>query len=703
MDYLLDTGRIGLDISRSNPNVLMAWVETGYHPNERNEKKDFENMKKLGSGFYRTENGGKSWKYVSRMNNRPFYYSQVRIDPNDDKRIYAIATQYNVSEDGGKTWVQKSPYANPRTIDIHVDYHAMWINPNDSNIYYIGNDGGASISFDKGKNHRFFDNIAVAQFYAIGVDMRDPYYVYGGLQDNGSWAGVSNSRNSYGILTDHWYKVGGGDGFFTKVDPTDWTTLYVESQGGSLSRMNVKTRQSTRIVPQNEVLERVNVDGRNRRVNKYRYNWSAPVEMSPHNPRTLYFGANHLFRSVNRGDSWEVISPDLSTNDPNKKDQFDTGGLTNDFTGAETNTTIVTISESPITPGLIWVGTDDGNLQITKNGGVNWEEIGKNITDDLPDGAWVSRVTASNFDEGTAYATFDEHRRGNFDAYVYKTTDYGQSWTNITNNLPDGGSTYVIKEDRKNKNLLFVGTEMGFYISLSGGQNWQRFMNGLPTVAVHDMEIHPRDNDIILGTHGRGIWILDDISTLQQLNSDALSNKATAFENRHATKWLTINKDQGEGWVGSDFYRGENPKGGARIGFYVGNATDVEIEISDITGNLTTVKKVKANQGINVYNWDLRFDMPKLTDNEEKLKAIAMDNGLDFSERGEAGTKLQESLAKRGISFNMRSLFRGRRGGGQIPGPIAGAGDYRIKLTVGGDVYNSKITVREDPLTTEGK
>ncbi|MFC1564003.1 WD40/YVTN/BNR-like repeat-containing protein [candidate division KSB1 bacterium] len=687
------TGRIGLSIYKKNPKIIMAWVE-----NKRVTGRNSRDMNIPGSGIYRSENGGKSWELLNRLTDRPFYYSQIRIDPNDDRKVYAIATEYRYSEDGGRNFKMISGYGRGDTpkLDLHVDYHAMWIDPNNSDRFYIGNDGGASVTFDGGKTFRFFDNINVAQFYAIGVDMRDPYYVYGGLQDNGSWAGISNSRNSYGILTDHWFKFGGGDGFFAQIDPNDWRTVYGESQGGNIFRFDPVTRTSARIAPNNP-----RNDPDNRRATLYRFNWSAPILISPHNSRTVYFGGNVLFRSVDRGDNWEVVSPDLTTNDPDKKEQWDTGGLTSDYTGAEAHCTIITIAESPVTPGLIWVGTDDGNIQLSRNGGGDWENVRHNLSG-VPDHTWVSRVEASHFDEGTAYVTFDNHRNGDFSTWVYKTADFGRTWENITNNLPEGNSAYVIREDHINKNLLFAGTEFGLFMSRNGGRTWQKFMNNFPTVAVHDIVIHPRDNDLIAGTHGRGIFILDDITPLQQLNDDSMTRPQFLLESGTATRWLTVNKDQGEGWVGSDFYRGENPETVAKVVFYIKEEpSDIpKLEICDITGMLSKkVELTEAHAGINIYKWDMNFDPFEFTTEEQELYNRIGNLRGDFEQTMAIGEQLQNMLKKRGLDVELFSLLGfGRRGGGQRTGPPAQPGEYLVKLKVNGELLKGILKIRQDPL-----
>ena len=381
-----DTGKIGLAICRTKPNVLMAFVEHGFQPRENlpdgKENPEYKDMSKLGTGIYRSQDGGATWQYMNRYNNRPFYYSHIYLNPIDDRIVYVVTGGYLISYDGGKTLERQNT-------GIHGDYHALWSDPTNKNRYYIGNDGGAALTHDHGKNYLFYDNLPLSQFYAIGADMRDPYYVYGGLQDNGSWGGPSNSRDSAGILTDHWFRIGGGDGFHTPADPHDWRVVYAESQQGSIRRINIETRDGDSIRPNRdnivnydtyvtkEILDLQEKAGWGKD-NPFRFNWSSPIIISHHRPNMVYFGGNFLFRTTDRGESWEIISPDLSTQDPVKIDRK-TGGLTADVTGAENHCSIITISESPFTPELIWVGTDDGNVQVTRNGGRSWANVRANI------------------------------------------------------------------------------------------------------------------------------------------------------------------------------------------------------------------------------------------------------------------------------------------------------------------------------------
>ncbi len=690
-----ETGKIGLAICRSKPNVLMAFVEHGFQPGENledgTENPDYKDMTKLGTGIYRSEDAGATWQYMNRYNNRPFYYSHIYLNPVDDKIVYVVAGSYHISYDGGKTLERQNT-------GIHGDYHALWSDPTNKNRYYIGNDGGSALTHDHGKNYIFFDNLPNSQFYAVGADMRDPYYVYGGLQDNGSWGGPSMSRERAGILTDHWFSIGGGDGFYCAVDPSDWRTVYGESQQGSIFRINVETRESKYIQPRKESI--VNYDdyvteemlktqeeagwGKN---NPFRFNWNSPIVISPHDPSTVFFGGNFMFKTTDRGESWEIISPDLSTNDPVKIDRK-TGGLTADVTGAENHCSIVTISESPLNTGIIWAGTDDGNVQLTMDGGNNWANMRPNFKG-VPEGIWVSRVEASHYDDGTCYVTFDGHRSDNFMPWVFKTSDFGKTWTSIRSNLPDGQVAYVIREDHKNKNLLFLGTEFGLFISTNGGKTWDRFMNNLPTVAVHDLMIHPLHNDVIIGTHGRGIWICDDITPLQNMNKEIEAAEAYLFDQGIATQWRSISRG---GSRGQFLFQGENPPRGAAISYFLGaDVKEAKLTISDWKGEQTISVELKDQTGINKYLWPFQFNPPELSE-EEKVLFEKFLKATEWEERREINDQLRESLEKRGQKFagiNWREKKLNN-----IP---AEPGTYKVKLTVNGISLTKSLTVRSDP------
>jgi photosystem II stability/assembly factor-like uncharacterized protein len=820
-----EVGRIGLAIARSNPKVIEAVVEHGFQPSAGGGQRgggmggapggapgggggapapaqpnpDYADMTKLGTGVYRTEDGGATWKFMSRNNNRPFYYSHIYINPSDDKLIYFLTTSLSYSEDGGKTWKQMT--------GLHPDFHAMWLDPTNRNRFYVGQDGGASITYDHGKTWVYYDNLCFSQFYAVSTDMRDPYWVYGGLQDNGTWGGPSMSREG-AILTDFWFNFTGGDGFHTQNDPTDWRIVYSESQGGSAQRTNVETRESKSIRPgpQNVVnyadfyppapaapapapgalpsgrageapakpavppakpsaaapagggqrgqaaalpSGRTGVTPAGQQTgggqfggmgggarSTFRFNWSTPIYLSPHNPSIVYMGGQHLFRSENRGDTWMIISPDLTTNDKTKfgvnsgGTDKPTGGITSDVTGAETHCTIISISESPKRPGLIWVGTDDGNVQITRNGGVAWTNVRPNFPADLPKGIWCSRVEASHFDEGTAYATFDGHRSDNFKPFVYKTTDYGKTWTAIAVGIPDTHPVYVIREDFRNKNLLFLGTEFGAFFSINAGKTWTSLQLNLPTVAVHDLLIHPRDNDLIAATHGRGFWIMDDISALQGATDAALASDAFLFESaRPVTRWLRIQR--GGYGRGNLFFQGENPPQGALIHYYVKDKLNgpLTIEISDVTGlNKTIFSFDNPKTGINRLVWDMRFDprpeqvqsaisaikqviqtaasRAELSDEQkaavqDALKQIDASGG-NYRRVTEIQRNIQQQLGLGGGFMGGGGGgggFGGQRGG--FGGGTAEPGVYAVKMTANGKTTTGKITIRLDPIQNQ--
>ena len=676
-----ETGRIGLAISRQNPSIVMAFVEA----------EQTNDLARPGSGVYRSENAGASWTYVNTYNNRPFYYSQIRINPLDHQRVYLLTTRFMVSMDGGKTFQNGS-----EDEEIHGDFHAMWLDPNDVDRYYIGADKGASLTHDHGRAFTFFDNIAIAQYYRIGVDMRDPYYVYGGLQDNGTFAGPSFSRDARGILNDDAWKVHWGDGQDIQIDPNDWRRVYTEAEGGSFRRYDAETRQSTNARPSpTNIINYAEVLGPNASgTDMFRFNWSAPLVMSPHDPETIFLGGNHLFRTSDRGDSWMIISPDLTTNDSSKT-RIQHGGLTREGSGAETHSSITSVSQSPIMEGVIWVGTDDGNVQVTRDGGRRWTNVRAAVRG-VPARIWVGRVEASHFDPATAYVTFDGHRSDIFTPWIFKTTDYGRSWTNIGAGLPDGQVVHVVREDLKNPNLLFAGTEFAVFASLDGGRRWTRFMNGMPTVASQDLVIHPRDNDLVAGTHGRGIWIADDITPLQQLTPEILAAPAHLFEQRVATIWEDRSRG---GQRGHFWFAGENPpsvmpsgaslprasvRNTALIAYYLRSAPTAEptLEISDSEGR-THRTTLPGRAGIHRYRWDLRF---------APATPAAAPAGAGRGAGGGAGAPGAGGRGGRGGGGG------GRGGGAAQSAPMAGPGTYRVTLTVDGQQHRGTLVIRADPV-----
>lgn len=715
-----DLGRIGLAIYRKNPQILMAIVEHGYQP--RRGTPEYEDMSKLGSGVYRSEDGGESWTYVNRYNNRPFYYSHIYINPQDDRLVYAMGTRAMVSEDGGRTFRQGMP-------GIAGDFHVMWLDPGCKDRFYIGNDKGISLTHDHGQHFNFFDNFAIGQVYEISVDMRDPYYVYIGLQDNGVWGGPSNSRDYNGILNDHWFKFHSGDGFYTAADPTDWTTVYTERQNGRLFRNHALFRQlSKEITPSREnTLNWDAVIPKEKDPSRpvVRRNWNTPFILSHHNPRTIYYGANFLFKSVDRGEHWSVISPDLSTNDP-EKTLRESGGLTRDVTGAETHCTITTLCESPLIHGLIWAGTDDGNIQLTRDDGRTWTNV-RPFIKGVPKGIWVSRVEASHFDPGTCYVAFDGHRSDDFRPYLFKTSDFGKTWEDISGNIPSGHCIHVVREDLKNRNLLFVGTEFAVFVSIDGGVHWTRLMNGMPTVSVHDLVIHPRDGDLVAGTHGRSVWILDDITPLQQLTPEILQKEAHLFRSPVATKWEAINRGATRG---HQLFIGRNPlsmsqvppdnspsriANFATINYYLKQKPKSHpyLEISDLEQTMKRVIELEDSPGIHRCRWDMRFEPTEaqkkrfLERMEEVFRLLrqrvdkARRKRLEelYREFKKAQTPEEWNAVREKLIQEFRDLAR-RRGffGSSLEGPEGPPGLYRLTMTVNGRTYREFLTIRDDPM-----
>ena len=601
-------GRIGLSVARSDPKTVYAVIENA---NARDPKvTPEERRKRLAEGFgdgsigdelYRSDDAGATWRKVAPPapeptanaagrgaaaagqgrggrggwtgGNPPYYYGQIRVDPNDKEHVYLLSVGVTHTTDGGKTW--SSPFG------FGGDNHAMWINPADSNHLILGHDHGMGVSFDAGRSWLSPDNKPLAQFYAIGYDMERPYRVYGGMQDNGSSRGPSTMEGGGPIPFEAWYRVGGGDGFYNVVDPTDSRWLYNESQFGNIQRMDQETGQ-----------------GRSIRYSRpegqegLRWNWMSPILLSPHNPEVLYHGANVLLRSTNRGDTWTEISPDLTKNLPERRNG----------TGNIQYATITTIDESPVIPGVLWAGTDDGNVQVTRDGGKNWT----NVTGKIPGhpGYWVSRVIASHHDPATAYVTVTGYRRDDFKPLVWKTTDYGATWTSIAANLPDEAIN-VIREDQENPDLLFVGTDFGVHATLDGGKAWHRMKNGLTTNPVHDLAIHPREDELIVGTHGRGIYI-GDISGLQALTPAVLASNAHLVPIVPTVQYVAGLRPV----TASLNYEGQSRLPGVHINYYLKDAAaDVKVRVYD-GARVIAETSAPGGAGLNTVRWTMQSARP---------------------------------------------------------------------------------------------
>ena len=526
-----DLGRIGLGISRSNPDIVYAMVEA---------KK---------SALLRSEDGGRTWKTVDDrydVDPRPFYFGDVRVDPALPDRVYALDFDVRVSTDGGRHF--------EKLIDggvIHGDFHALWIDPHDPDHLIVGGDGGLGISHDRGKTARFVSNLPVGQFYHVAVDMQQPYNVYGGLQDNGSWRGPSAVWQGGGIRNHHWLVVGDGDGFETLPDLGDPRFVYSLTQGGNLGRYEMPTGQIRDIKPPPPTSPPT----------RLRFNWNAGLATDPFHPGTLYLGSQFLHKSTDRGETWTLISPDLTTDNPEWQKQDESGGLTPDVTNAENFTTILTIAPSPLQDGVLWVGTDDGRVHVTRDGGKSWTSVEKNVTG-VPANTWVPAICPSKHDPAAAFAVFDNHRRSDWTPYVYRTDDWGKTWKRLAGGNAVRGYALSIEQDPVDRDLLFLGTELGLWVSFDAGAHWLPWRHGVPTVSVMDLAVHPRDHDLVIATHGRALFVLDDIRPLREMNDKVLAEPLHLFAIADAQQHAVRPEDSGFA-LGFTEYRGENRPYGA--------------------------------------------------------------------------------------------------------------------------------------------
>ena len=572
-------GRLALAVSESKPNVVYCNIEA--------EK---------GRGLYRSNDAGVSWTKLDASAYvvwRPFYFANLTVDPRNENKIFKPDLMLLLSTDGGKTF-------NDVSTSVHGDFHVIWIDPKNPNIVISGDDGGLWRSEDGGNRWKHFMNLPVSQFYHVSLDNSDPYHVYGGLQDNSSWVGDSSYPG--GVTNSRWENMYGGDGFWMFEDTSDPNYVYAEAQGGSIGRVNRYTHERRGIKPLPNYGEK-----------KLRFNWNTPIHMSPNEKGTIYIGAQYLFRSRDHGQSWDRISPDLTTNDPEKQKQEESGGVTVDNSSAEMYTTIYSISESPKNGQIIWVGTDDGNVQITRDGGKTWTNVVGNISG-LGKNSWVSTIEASRFDEATAYATFDRHWYGDLKPYVFKTSDYGVTWTALpTEENGVRGFAHVIKEDTVNHNVLFLGTEFGLWISVDGGQRWAQYKGSdFPAVAVDDIAVHPRESDLVLATHGRGIWIIDDISPLRSLTPDVMAKEAVLIPGRPVIQYFNAFG----GWSdGNETFSGRPRPAVAQITYYQKSRHifgDLKIEILDADGKLIDTIPASTHRGLNRVSWFMHLKAPEV-------------------------------------------------------------------------------------------
>jgi photosystem II stability/assembly factor-like uncharacterized protein len=670
-----EIGRCAVDVYRRNPNIVYALIENAH------------------GGVFRSEDKGLTWTKASDTNPRPSYYSQIRIDPNNDHRIWVLGAPLYYSDDGGRT------FREDRWQKIHSDFHAFWINPANSDHMIAGSDGGINITYDGGRTWEYDNNVPLGQFYEISFDMQKPYHVCGGLQDNYSWCGPSANLKTSGITNDDWYNIGGGDGFDTKIDPTEPEIVYTESQDGNLLRRDLRTGEARSLRPLED----------NDKVPRYRFQWNSPVVLSSHDPKTLYYGGNFLFKSRDRGDSWERISPDLTTGvDRNKLlilGKLPDKDMLSRHDGVQNFPCATTVAESPVKDGVLWVGTDDGNLQVTRDDGKTWTNVVSNVPG-LRKGAYVAKVEPSYREEGTAYVAFDNHRSDDFSVYLYVTGDFGKSWKAISKGIPESaGTVHVVREDPANPNLLFAGTEFGLFVSFDRGASWQSVKNGLPPVPVFDIQIHPREHDLIVGTHGRSIWIMDDITPLEKISDSVISADLDMFEPRPAVEYRVANM---KGFTGQQEFIAPNPPYGVIVNYYLkakpDGGTPLRITIADKAGKKIRELNGPAEAGVNRVNWDLRYDAPVRPQGPggpgRRGSSAAQTGGVNPSEVApvEGGTAEAGGAAGQGGGPGQGG---GGGGGGFFGGggrgPLVDPGEYAVSISEGGKTVSKPATVEQDP------
>jgi photosystem II stability/assembly factor-like uncharacterized protein len=645
-----ELGRIGIAIAKNKTNIIYALIES---------KKN---------ALYKSEDGGFKWKKINDkrgIGNRPFYYSDIEVDPENENRVYSIFTYVNVSQDGGKNFSQLMP-AYGVDNGVHPDHHAWWIHPEDGSFMIDGNDGGLNITRDGGKTWRFVGNIPVAQFYHISVDNEFPYNVYGGMQDNGSWRGPSYVWKTQGIRNSYWQEIAFGDGFDVVPDLDDSRYGYAMSQQGYVSRYDWITGNNY-IVRPTHVDPKINL----------RFNWNAAIGQDPFDNSTVYFGSQFVHKSTDKGLTWNTISPDLTTNDPEKQKQSESGGLTLDATGAENHCTLLVIEPSSIEKDMLWVASDDGRVHFTTDGGINWTDVSKNIKG-LPKGSWITQIKASNKNKGEALLVANDYRRFNYTPYAFRTKNYGKNWERIVDENDVKNFTYSIVEDPVNSNLLFLGTDDGLYISLDAGKKWEKFESKIfPTVPVKDLIIHPRENDLIIGTFGRAAWVLDDIRPLRKIASsvEIINDKSiTLFE--PPTAYLASYQQPTGSRFGADaLYQGENRKSGAMISYYFNpKKNDIKENKSDVE---KTKKTKKDSLVLNIYNGD------KLIRTLKKVPPTKKGIFRWYWNMDEKG--------KSRPSRNLRSSKREPSGVKVIPG------EYKLVLSYKNEKSEEKISVKSDP------
>ena len=662
-------GRIGIAVAPSNSKIVYALIEA---------KKN---------GLYKSENGGIKWSLVNDkssgrgsdgIGNRPFYYSEIAVDPINENRLYTIFTYINVSEDGGKSFNQLMP-AYGTSVGVHPDHHAWWIHPTNPNFMIDGNDGGLNITHDRGKTWRFVENLPVGQFYHINVDNDFPYNIYGGLQDNGSWAGPAYVLKDQGIRNSYWQEIQFGDGFDVVPDPKDSRFGYSMSQQGYVTRYNKITGNSTMIRPTHP---NPNV--------KLRFNWNSAIAINPIDNKTIYFGSQFVHKSTDKGFTWSIISPDLTTNNPEKQKQHESGGITMDATGAENHCTILAIEPSTFDENILWAGTDDGNVQLTQDGGKTWDNVSRNIKN-MPKEAWVAQIRASKFNKAEAYVVVNNYRQFDFTPYLYRTRDFGKTWENlVVDKYETFGYTLAVVQDIEEPNLLFLGTEYGLYVSIDEGKSWTKWNGNYPNVSTMDLAIQPQEHDLVIGTFGRAIYVLDDIRPFRALAKEGnqlLDKKIHLFNPPKA--YITENQQpSGTRFGANAIFNGENRSSGAMITYSINKP-----EVPKTEKSSTKYDKKTEGKDIKSEKPAVKFDtifFEVYNDKNELIRSIKSkapeENGLhrmywqleEKGTRGPSRRKISEKASEpRGVTV--------------LPG------NYTIKLHFGNETVSEKIEVKYDP------
>ena len=665
-------GRIGIGIATNKPNIVYALIEA---------KKN---------ALYKSEDGGFTWKMVNDnssgrgaggIGNRPFYYSDIHVDPENENRVYSVFTYVNVSEDGGKSFSALMP-AYGVSNGIHPDHHAWWIHPTDGSFMMDGNDGGFNITRDGGKTWRFIGNIPVAQFYHVNVDNEYPYNVYGGMQDNGSWRGPAYVWKDQGIRNSYWQEISFGDGFDVIPDRDDSRYGFTMSQQGNVSRYDWITGNNYGIRPTHPDPDV-----------KLRFNWNSAINIDPFDNSTIYFGSQFVHKSTDKGLTWTAISPDLTTNDPEKQKQHESGGLSMDATGAENHTTILVIEPSPVEKDMIWVGTDDGRVHFTQNGGQSWTDVSKNIKG-LPAGSWIPQIKASNKNKGEALLVANDYRRFNYTPYVYRTKNYGKTWNRIVDSNDVESYALAILEDLEEPNLMFLGTDDGLYVSIDAGNKWTKWGKGFPTTSVKDLVIHPREHDLVIGTFGRAAWVIDDIRPLREIakNKAVLNNKLTLF-NPPTAYQAAYQQPTGSRFGADAMYNGENRPSGAIMSYFV----NIDNEKKEMPKTDDSKKKGKKTKD------EVAEKPAEKTESKAKWDSITMNiydgnrliRTLKRKAPKESGLhKWTWRMDEKGGDRPSRTI-RPRRG--ESGGVSVKPGTYKVIMSFGDQTSETNITVESDP------